>query len=121
MTELEQQKAEIAARLAIDEPQLLDVNPNIAEVYRRKVEHLSVKLADPQANREAAAAIRSLIGEIVLMPGAKRCQVHATLRGELMSILDFAAGRNTPATAVARTITNAVARPRNQFFQALKG
>ena len=117
MTELEQQKAEIAARLAIDEPQLLDVNPNIAEVYRRKVEHLSVALADPQANREAATAIRSLIGEIVLMPGAKRGQVHATLRGELMSILDFAAGRNTPATAVARTITNAVARPRNHRYR----
>lgn len=116
MTELEQQKAEITARLAVDEPQLLDVNPNIAEVYRRKVEHLSDALADPQANQEAATAIRSLIGEIVLTPGAKRGQVHATLRGELMSILDFAAGRNTPGTSAPRAITNAVARPRNHRY-----
>ena len=117
MTELEQQKAEIAARLAVDEPQLLDVNPNIAEVYRRKVERLTDALADPQTNQEAATAIRSLIGEIVLTPGAKRGEVHATLRGELMSILDFAAGRNTPGTSVPRTITNAVARPRNHLYR----
>lgn len=114
MTELEQQKAEIAARLAADEPLSLDVNPNIAEVYRRKVERLTDALADPQTNQEAATVIRSLIGDIVLTPGTKRGQVHATLRGELISILDFAAGRNTPGTSVTRTITNAVASPRNQ-------
>ena len=117
MTELEQQKAEIVARLAVDQPQLLDVNPPVAEVYRRKVERLTDALADPQTNQEAAMALRSLIGDIVLTPGAKRAEVHATLRGELMSILEFAAARNTPGTSVPRTITNAVARPRNQTFQ----
>ena len=111
MTELEQQKAEIAARLAVDEPKLLDVNPNIAEIYRRKVERLTDALADPQTNLEAATAIRSLIGDIVLTPGAKRGEVHATLRGELMSILNFAAGRNATGTTATRVITNAVARP----------
>ena len=108
-------KAEIVARLAVDQPQLLDVNPHVAEVYRRKVERLTDALADPQTNQEAAMALRSLIGDIVLTPGAKRAEVHATLRGELMSILEFAAARNTPGTSVPRPLTNAVARPRNHY------
>ena len=115
MTELEQQKVEMSARLAADSPQLPDVNPNIAEIYRRKVARLTDALTDPQTNQEAATALRSLIGDIVLTPGEKRGEVHATLRGELMSILDFAAGRNTPGASVTRVITNAAASPRNQF------
>jgi site-specific DNA recombinase len=111
MTELEQQKVEMSARLAADTPQLPDVNPNIAEIYRRKVANLIVTLTDPQTNQEAATALRSLIGDIVLTPGEKRGEVHATLRGELMSILDFAAGRNTPGTSISRVITNAAAGP----------
>jgi hypothetical protein len=111
MTELEQQKVEKSARLAADTPQLPDVNPNIAEIYRRKVANLIVTLTDPQTNQEAATALRSLIGDIVLTPGEKRGEVHATLRGELMSILDFAAGRNTPGTSISRVITNAAAGP----------
>ena len=69
--------------------------------HRRKVAKLIVTLTDPQTNQEASMALRSLIGDIVLTPGEKRGEVHATLRGELMSILDFAAGRNTPGTSVS--------------------
>ena len=114
MTELEQQKAEIDARLAEAEPQLPNVNPNIAEIYRSKIARLPDALADPQTNQEAAMALRSLIGEIVLNPGERRGEVHATLRGELMSILEFAAGRNTPGTLPSRVITNAAAHPLNE-------
>lgn len=60
-------------------------------------------------------AIRSLIGEVVLTPGEKRGEVHATLRGELMSILDFAAGRNTPSASMSRVATTVAASPRNHF------
>ncbi len=113
MAELESQKVGIAARLEGSEPRPLDVNPNVAEVYRRKVARLSDALVDPHTNQEAAAAIRSLIGEIVLTPGAKRGEVHATLRGELISILDLASGRNTSGTLAPGAITNAAAGPRN--------
>jgi hypothetical protein len=41
-------------------------------------------LDDPDGGREAAQAVRSLIGGIVLTPGKKRGEVHADLRGELM-------------------------------------
>jgi hypothetical protein len=42
---------------------------------------------------EAREDIRSLVGEVVLTPREKRGQINAILRGELMAILDLAAGR----------------------------
>jgi site-specific DNA recombinase len=113
MNDLEKQKAEITARIAVEIPPLPDVNPNIAEIYRHKVQQLGVALNDPKTSQEATSAIRSLIGEIVLKPGDKRGEVHATLRGELMSILDFAAGRNEKRTNVPGVITAVASSPRN--------
>lgn len=115
MAELEQQKAEIEARLSHAPPELPDVNPSVAEVYRRKVVRLADALGESQANQEAAAAIRSLIGDIVLTPGERRGEVNATLRGELMAILDIAGSGNTARTAVPGVITNALASPRNHL------
>ena len=71
MLELEHQKAEIVARMETVEPVLPDVNPNVAEIYRRKVACLTDGLVNLEANMEAAMAIRSLIGEVVLSPGDK--------------------------------------------------
>jgi DNA invertase Pin-like site-specific DNA recombinase len=112
MAELEGQKAELETRLRKAAPDLPDVNPNIAEVYRQKIERLADALADSQASQEAASAIRSLIGGVVLTPGERRGEVNATLSGELLAILDIASGGNAPRTAVPGVITNAVASPR---------
>ncbi len=110
MSELEQQKAEIEKRLAEAPADMLDVHPNIAEHYRTKVIRLAETLAEPESNGEAREDIRSLIGEVVITPGEKRGESNATLRGELMAILDLAAGRRgAPKTGV---ITNALAGPR---------
>ena len=114
MAELEHEKAEIVARMETVEPVLPDFNPNIAEIHRRKVACLTVGLVDLETNMEAAMAIQSLIGEVVLNPRDKRGEVHATLRGELMAILDFAAGRNIPGTLPSRIITGVGGSPRNQ-------
>src|SRR5260370_29195293 len=112
MGELAQQKAEIEARLAEAPADLPDVHPNIAEHYRAKVIHLAETLAEPESNGEAREDIRSLVGEVVITPGDKRGESHAILRGELMAILDLAAGRPRPARP--EVITNALAGPRNQ-------
>ncbi|MFT4182747.1 MAG: recombinase family protein [Rhizobium sp.] len=90
MAELERDKIEIAARMAQAPADVPDVHPNIASVYRRNVERFTEALKDPDGGRQAAEALRSLIGEIVLTPGPKRGEVHAELRGELMGILAFA-------------------------------
>ena len=46
-----------------------DVHPNVANVYRKNVAQFTEALDDPDGGREAAQALRSLIGEIVLIPG----------------------------------------------------
>jgi hypothetical protein len=103
----------IEARLAEAPADTSDVHPNIAEHYRAKVIHLAETLAEPESNGEAREDIRSLIGEVVITPGEKRGESHATLRGELMAILDLAAGRRrSPRPEV---ITNVLASPRNHF------
>jgi site-specific DNA recombinase len=65
-----------------------DVHPNIAEHYRVKVIRLAETLAESESNGEARE-----IGEVLITPGEKRGESHATLGGELMAILDLAAGR----------------------------
>lgn len=110
MGELAQQKVEIQARVVMAPADLPDVHPNIAKHYRAKVIRLAETLAEPESNGEAREDIRSLVGEVVITPGEKRGESHAILRGELMAILDLAAGRRrSPRPEV---ITNALAGPR---------
>src|SRR5258708_25924393 len=87
MGELAQQKAEIEARFAEAPADTPDVHPNIAEHYRAKVIRLAETLAEPESDGEARDDIRSLIGEVVITPGDKPPESHATLRGELIAIL----------------------------------
>lgn len=90
MAELEREKADVAARLAEAPQTVPDIHPGIAEIYKRKVAALTETLEDPTTRLDASSDIRSLVGKIVLHPGEKRGQVHATLHGSLIGILDFA-------------------------------
>ena len=74
----------------------------IADAYRRRVEQLALTLNDPETRQEAADAIRSLIGKVVLHPGEKHGEVHANLHGELMGILDFVRDDRQPGAAASR-------------------
>ncbi len=109
MDDMEQQKTEILARMADVPTDVPDINPNIAEIYKTKVIQLSDGLPDPELHDQAAEAIRALVKEVVLTPGNKRGKVKATLRGELMGILDIAAGRKTRKRL--QVITKEVASP----------
>ncbi|WP_067735060.1 recombinase family protein [Novosphingobium naphthalenivorans] len=104
MAELEREKAEITTRMAETPRDIPDVHPGIAEIYRRKVARLVETLDDPDTRLDASSDIRSLIGRIILHPGEKRGQIHATLHGELMGILDFVNGASQPGAG--RVITN---------------
>ncbi|UUP17070.1 recombinase family protein [Nitratireductor thuwali] len=115
MEELERKKAEIKDRMAQAPADVPYVHPNIANVYKIRVETFTEALDDPESGRQAAEALRSLIGEVVLFPGSKRGEVHAELRGELMGILDLA---NPDGTMRGRGVMTGVeASPRNQFDQ----
>ncbi|NTG25538.1 recombinase family protein [Agrobacterium rhizogenes] len=115
MDDLERQKVEIMARQQEAPADIPDVHPNIANLYRRRVERLTEALNDPDGGRQAAEALRSLIDDIVLTPGGKRGEVHATLCGELFGILDFV--RSEESRSPGETMPAAIARPRNQPSQ----
>ena len=96
---LEARQDEIAARLSVALPDLPDIHPNIAAIYRRKVERLSEALNMPEERIEAANAIRGLIERIELTPGEKWGETHATLHGDLATIVDWAAAGGAKGSA----------------------
>ena len=104
IAELERERAEVEARLAEAPPVIPDVHPGIAEIYKRKVARLTETLSDPDARLDASSDIRSLVGRIVLHPGEKRGEVHATLHGSLMGILNFV--NDNPQPDASRVITS---------------
>lgn len=113
MDELERQKAEITARMTEAPANVPDVHPNVAANYSRNVARFTEALNDPDGGRQAAEALRSLIGEVIVTPGDKRGLVHAELRGELMGILGIATAQSEQGRTVL--MSPVVAGPRNQI------
>ena len=73
-------------------------HPNLAEVYRAKVENLSSLLDDPGCKAEAFDIIRSLIDEVRLVP--KNATLRVELKGELAGILSLCdTTKKNPATS----------------------
>ena len=85
---LEARKEELKKRLATVPPEIPDIHPTVAGVYRRKVARLANALRKPEERDAAKAAIRELIDGIVLTPGEKRGELQVTLRGEIGRILE---------------------------------
>jgi site-specific DNA recombinase len=70
------------------------IHPNLAEIYRQRVERLHEALKDPTTRDEAFEPIRSLIEEIRLIPEDGRLRIE--LRGELAGILALSAAGKKP-------------------------
>ncbi|MCY6379385.1 recombinase family protein [Hoeflea prorocentri] len=90
LRKLEAEQDELTERLSNIHTDIPDIHPNVAGVYRRKVERLAEALQNPQERDEAAAAIRGLIERITLSPGPKRGEIDATLHGDFRTILEWA-------------------------------
>ena len=95
---LEAEKIDLTARLeAIEEPQILEMHPDLPNLYRERVRHLLESLNQEETRHEAVAMVRSLIDRIVIHPREGRGKVDIELQGQLAAILSFAHG-NVPET-----------------------
>jgi site-specific DNA recombinase len=94
--ELERLRLELERELTTAKAPAPRLHPNIAEVYRRKVEgrHEALKAEDTSPAREL---VRGLIEAIVLTPGNRRLKVE--VRGELAAILRLSGLANEKAPA----------------------
>ncbi len=73
------------------------IHPNLAEIYRAKIENLSSLIYDPQFKAEAFDIIRSLIYEVRLIPENGILRIE--LKGELAGILSLCDAKKRPATS----------------------
>jgi DNA invertase Pin-like site-specific DNA recombinase len=96
LRELEQRRLELELQLETAKAPAPRLHPNIAEVYRRKVEelHEALKAEDAGPAREL---VRGLVEAIVLMPEDARLRVE--VRGELAAILRLSGLANAKAPA----------------------
>ena len=114
LRELEAKQDELTERLSRAPADIPDLHPNVAGVYRRKVERLAEALRRPQERDEAAEAIRALIDHITLTPGPGRGEIDATLQGDLGAILEWTdQKRNTPGAFASGVSVSVVAGARN--------
>jgi DNA invertase Pin-like site-specific DNA recombinase len=93
---LEARKEELARRVKHAPPPAALLHPNLAALYREKVDRLHEELNREELRAEAAEAIRELIDEVRLVPENGRLEIELT--GDLAGILALAAGSKKPAT-----------------------
>ena len=87
LEELEARKAALEQDLAADPPPPVRLHPNLAQVYRSKVERLHEALADPALHDEALGILRGLIERVVIHPAEDGLQVEIV--GEIVKMIEL--------------------------------
>ncbi len=122
LEEMEARKAALQDEVDAAPPPAPRLHPNLAELYRRKVDELHRSLNDPAYRTEAAETLRSIIEGINIRP-LGRGGFEMELTGEIVNMIDLANSRlrNTKSapegTAVPdpyRSSVKVVAGARNQ-------
>ena len=108
MTELEAAKAKLEAELTeLQQPNVLEIHPNLGKVYARKIEKLIQALNGNEDTRlQAIAVLRSIVEKIAIYPTKKKGKVEIEIHGEMATILHFAKGDSAP---LETTMTKLVA------------
>ncbi len=117
--ELEQHRLTLEAELARAETPAPRLHPNLAELYRRKVDELAAVL-DRDDTAAARELVRSLVEAIILSLEEGRLRVE--VRGELAGILSLAAaGKDSNGSEQLAEQIKVVAGTRNQrCLQAIR-
>ncbi len=83
--EMEQRKADLERDISTAAPPAPRLHPNLAELYRRKVENLHEALSDPATHTEAIEILRGLVERVVMHPIDKGFEVE--LVGEIANMV----------------------------------
>ncbi len=97
LEEMESRMAEIDAALASPAPDPVRLNPNLSELYRRKVVALAASLADPTIAAPARATIRTLIDRISV--SFEDGHPVIALDGAITALVGLAQNAKSPAEA----------------------
>jgi site-specific DNA recombinase len=101
LKELEAEQARVTAAVAAapeDKPLL---HPNLARIYRDRIDKLEEAFRDPNHGREVFEIIRGLVNEVRLVPADGHLTVE--LKGELAGILTLAEGAKQGADSHKET------------------
>jgi site-specific DNA recombinase len=88
LEEMEKQKQDLEAHLSKSPPPTPVLHPNLAELYRRKVQNLHSSLNNPDFKTEAAEIIRSLVESIRVQNHADEIEIE--LVGEIAKMVEVA-------------------------------
>ncbi len=89
MDELETRKAVLQAELAAPPPSPVRLHPNLAVLYRERVDRLQESLSDPSLRTEAIGILRELIDVVKVCPGDPPV---LELQGQIAGLVQLAAG-----------------------------
>ncbi len=93
---LEERKRNLERSMTlINEDRTIEVHPNIAELYRKKVTELRGLLTDEAHRSQASDIIRSMITRIEVKAGEVRTKANVVLVGALAQIMAFTQNKTT--------------------------
>jgi hypothetical protein len=86
-------------RLRPSEPEPpVRLHPNLAGIYRKKVERLQHSISKPDVRDEAIGVLRGLLDRIVITPAQTGLQVEIV--GEIAQMIELGLGEDTRERAV---------------------
>ena len=100
---LEDKQQKLEDELKTEPPPPIRLHPNLAEIYRNKVQNLADALNAPDTRQEAGEILRSLIEEIWLVPQGKELDIH--LKGELAEMLAISTNQKPGSIGTGLKIT----------------
>ncbi len=118
LRDLEVRKRDLERTInAVHEEQSVELHPNMADLYHKKVTELQSLLTDETARPQAMELIRSMIEHIEVHAGKERGKPDVILVGALAQILAFTQQNNTAASNGDGGRVLMVAGARNHLYR----
>jgi len=98
LDEPEQHKLKLEAEIASASAAAPRLHPNLAEIYRKKVDSLQEARSDPETRSEAIEILRGLIERVAI--GAAEDGITIELAGKIATMAGFSSGRRAVKLAL---------------------